>query len=246
MEDGAEFTLVQCIDLGRISYAAAYELQRAAHARVVASRPPIDAAFSSAQKAGVIYLLEHDPAVVTVSRRQGAQAHVLLSREQLAARDTECVETDRGGDVTWHGPGQLVVYLILDLNRLGLRVHGYLRMLEGAVISTLADFGVKGVRDEAATGVWVGPSPTRKICAMGVRLSRWVSMHGIALNVSCDLRQFDSIVPCGLAGRGVTSLARECPQCAPTIDEVKKVLARRLNEAISKAANAAESAHVAS
>lgn len=238
--DEAVQPMVEFIDLGAISYADAYDLQRATHERVVASRGAVDAPFSPALRAGVVYLLEHSPAVVTVSRRADAPKNVLLSREQLAARGIECVETDRGGDVTWHGPGQVVVYLILDLNRLGLRVHGYLRMLEGVVIATLADFGVHGVRDATATGVWVGAPESRKICAMGVRLSRWVSMHGIALNVSPQLSQFDVIVPCGLAGRGVTSVARELGTAAPTVDAVKKSLVFRLQLAISEAARAAE------
>lgn len=228
--------LVDFIDLGAVSYAHAYAIQREAHERVVAARPAMGAPFSAALRAGVVYFLEHNPAVVTVSRRQEARKHVLFSQAQLAERGVECVETDRGGDVTWHGPGQIVVYLILDLNRLGLRVHGYLRMLEGAVIETLADFGVVGQRDPAATGVWVND---RKICAMGVRLSRWVSMHGIALNVNPDLRQFELIVPCGLVGREVTSFERELSPKAPSPAEVKKALAFRLNDAILKAAHSA-------
>ena len=228
--------LVDFIDLGTISYAKAYLIQKETHERVVAARPAMSAPFSAQLRAGVIYFLEHDPAVVTVSRRIDARKNVLFSPEQLAQRGVECVETDRGGDVTWHGPGQLVVYLILDLNRLGLRVNGYLRMLEGVVIETLGDFGVVGERDPDATGVWVNG---RKICAMGVRLSRWVSMHGIALNVNPDLRQFDLIVPCGLVGRGVTSLESELAAKTPTLAVVKKALTFRLNSALSAAGRAA-------
>ncbi|MEI6878198.1 MAG: lipoyl(octanoyl) transferase LipB [Planctomycetota bacterium] len=231
--------LVEFIDLGALSYARAYAIQKEAHERVVAARPEMGAPFSAQLRAGEIYFLEHHPAVVTVSRRIDAQKNVLFSQEQLAQRGVECVETDRGGDVTWHGAGQLVVYLILDLNRLGLRVNGYLRMLEGVVIETLADFGVVGERDPCATGVWVNG---RKICAMGVRLSRWVSMHGIALNVNPDLKQFDLIVPCGLVGRGVTSLQSELASKAPTLAEVKKALAFRLNLALSAAGQAAAEA----
>jgi len=224
--------LVEFIDLGSISYANAYEVQRQAHERVVAARAPMDAPFCPSLRAGVVYFLQHNPAVVTISRRQEARKNVLASAEQLAARGIECVETDRGGDVTWHGPGQIVVYLVLDLNRLGLRVHGYLRMLEGAVLATLADFAVTGRCDPTATGVWVGES---KICAMGVRLSRWVSMHGIALNVNPDLESFDLIVPCGLVGRGVTSLKRELKVHCPSIGDVQNALAIRLNQAICAA-----------
>ena len=232
--------LTEYIDLGVISYAKAYEIQVASHARVVAARQPMDAPFSPAQRAGVVYFLEHVPAVVTVSRRIDARRNLLRTPEQLAALGVECVETDRGGDVTWHGPGQIVVYLILDLNRLGLRVNGYLRMLEGAVIETLAHFGVHGERDPGATGVWVG---NQKICAMGVKLARWVSMHGIALNVNPNLSQFDLIVPCGLLGRGVTSVDRESPSVAPDLPEVREVLAFRLQQAILSAAASAQALH---
>ncbi len=232
--------LVEFIDLGALSYTRAYEIQRDTHARVVAARPPLDAPFSAAARGGVAYFLTHQPAVVTVSRRVGAASNVLKSKAQLEVLGVECVETDRGGDVTWHGPGQIVVYLILDLNRLGLRVGGYLRMLEGAVIEALADFGIRGERDPTATGVWV---EGRKICAMGVRLSRWVSMHGIALNVNPDLAQFDLIVPCGLVGRQVTSVAKELGSGAPEFARVKQVLAFRLNQAIRRAATAAEAQH---
>lgn len=146
------------------------------------------------------------------------------------------VETDRGGDVTWHGRGQIVAYLVLDLNRLGLRVNGYLRMLEGAVIDTLAQVGIEGSRDVSATGVWVGE---RKICAMGVRLSRWVSMHGLALNVAPDLDQFGLIVPCGLVGRPVTSIQRELGSNSPGVAEMKRILQRNLAQHIESAGMAA-------
>ncbi len=224
---------VEVIDLGRISYADAYAIQRVAQEEVIAARGVGDPNRASA---GRIYLLEHDPAVVTVSRRVGAAKNVLVSAERLAALGIDLVETDRGGDVTWHGPGQIVVYLVLDLNKLGLRIHGYLRLLEQAVIDTLAGLGVAAARDETATGVWVG---SRKICAMGVRLSRWVSMHGIALNVEPDLSQFDLIVPCGLVGRGVTSLKRELADRCPSIAEMKALLAAKLVAALEDAATAA-------
>lgn len=118
-------------------------------------------------------------------------------------------------------------------------------MLEGAVIAALEDFAVTGMRDSTATGVWVGSPESRKICAMGVRLSRWVSMHGIALNVDPDLRQFEVIVPCGLAGRGVTSLAHELGSRAPTMATVKNALAARLAQAIAAAAQSADAANCA-
>jgi lipoyl(octanoyl) transferase len=159
-------------------------------------------------------------------------------------------ETDRGGDITYHGPGQLVAYPILDLNAFGLRLHSYMRFLEDVVIATIAGFGITGVRDPGATGVWVAPErggaeasapggAARKICAMGVRVSRWVSMHGLALNVTTNLAHFDLIVPCGLAGRAVTSMERELGAACPSMDEVKAALVRSLR---SRSAGPARSA----
>jgi len=169
-----------------------------------------------------VFLLEHAPPVVTVTRRVGAADHVLASDALLARHGIERVETDRGGDVTYHGPGQLVAYPILDLQRLGLKVHPYVRWLEQCVIDALAVDGIVGVRDPSATGVWVGEggAADRKIAAIGVRLSRFVSMHGFALNVAPDLAHFELIVPCGLQ-RPVTSLAAELGPRAPSLDAVK-------------------------
>lgn len=206
-------------DLGRVSYQAGLELQRARHAALVAERASGGGPMS-------VFMLEHDPPVITITRRPGAAAHLLATPERLAAHGVEVVETDRGGDITYHGPGQLVVYPILDLNVLGLRIHTYMRFLEDVIIDTLSVFGVSSDREEGATGVWVGTEtpPTRKIAAIGVRLSRWCSMHGLALNVDPDMSHFDLIVPCGLAGRNVTSLRRELGDNCPTLDEVKAAL----------------------
>src|SRR5690606_29440764 len=161
--------------------------------------------------------------------------HVLATPGLLARHGVELVETDRGGDVTYHGPGQLVAYPIVDLNRVGLRLHEYMRALEGAVIAAVAGFGVAGERDPAATGVWV-PGAVRgesaKLCAMGVRVRRWVSMHGLALNVTTDLSHFGLIVPCGLAGRPVTSLhallGDRCPPMAEGTAAVVRALGAQL------------------
>ncbi|MBT8484199.1 MAG: lipoyl(octanoyl) transferase LipB [Phycisphaerales bacterium] len=194
-------------DLGRVTYADGLALQRRLQAEVIAAR--------AATNPGPMHLLllEHDPPVITVSRRQGARANLIAGPGELAAAGVEVAETDRGGDITYHGPGQLVVYPILDLNRLGLRLHSYMRGLEQIVIDVLGELGIEGVHSPGATGVWVPGSgdapPTRKICAMGVRVSRWVSMHGLALNVATNLAHFDLIVPCGLSGCVVTSVERE-------------------------------------
>ena len=217
---------LQVTDLGRMPYAEALELQRRLQSEVIASRGEEGAGI------GHLLLVEHDPAVITVSRRPGARSHLLADPERLARLGVEVAETDRGGDITYHGPGQLVAYPILDLNRLDLRLHGYLRWLEDRVLETLARFGLAGHRDDDATGAWVGGRPVaddryegdRKICAIGVRVSRWVSMHGLAINVETDLSHFDLIVPCGLAGRPVTSLKQELGDDAPTMQQVKDVL----------------------
>lgn len=216
---------LRVVDLGRIGYRDALELQRAEHARLVASRDAVPAEMT-------LFLLEHDPPVITVSRRPDAGRHLLASPERLAREGIVVETTDRGGDITYHGPGQLVAYPIVDLNRIGLRIHGYMRLLEEIVIGTIAEFGLVGRRDEGATGVWIGEGGGRKVCAMGVRVSRWVTMHGLALNVAPDLGHFDLIVPCGLAGRPVTSLAVELGPSAPTVESVKWVLATRFAAAV--------------
>lgn len=207
---------IDVIDLGRMNYASAYRVQAEALEAVLASRA------SPAPILGRIHLVEHDP-VITISRRPSARTHLVASPEALARAGVTVAETDRGGDITYHGPGQLVVYPVLDLNALRLNLHAYMRLLEEAVIETCGRFGVRAGRDPSATGVWVG-SPPAKICAMGVRVRRWVTMHGLALNVTTDLSHFDLIVPCGLAGRAVTSLQRELGDACPTMPEVKRVL----------------------
>jgi len=212
-------------DLGQMPYDQALGIQRDLQQQVIHGRP-------TAVGCGYLLLVEHDPPVITVSRRAGARQHLIASETRLARAGVEVTETDRGGDITYHGPGQLVVYPILDLNVLGLRLLGYMRFLERIVIEALAVWGIEGRRDETATGVWVAGS---KICAMGVRLSRWVSMHGLALNVTTDLSHFDMIVPCGLAGRTVTSMQRQKGDACPSMAEVKDVVARGFDQAVATA-----------
>lgn len=184
---------------------------------------------------GRLLLVEHEP-VITVSRRPTATDNLSATPEMLAAAGVAVEPTDRGGDITYHGPGQLVAYPILDLNRLGLNLHAYMRLLEQVVIDTVAAFGVVGDRDESATGVWVAQPDANaaKIAAMGVRVRRWITMHGLALNVATNLDHFDLIVPCGLAGRSVTSLQRELGDAAPTMDQVKAKLVDRFNAAVDE------------
>jgi len=164
------------IDLGRMDYASALGVQLRAVERVKAGR-------DDPARPEFLLLVEHDPPVITVGRSGGA-AHVLQTREALAARGIELHESSRGGDVTYHGPGQLVVYPVIDLARHGRDVHRYLRDLEEVVIRLLAGRGLQGRRDPEYTGVWIG---REKVCAIGVAITRWVTYHGLALNVTADL-----------------------------------------------------------
>jgi len=217
------------IDLGRTPYAAAYEDQvRRVDDVIAARRQP-------GTTAGFLLLVEHEP-VITISRRPGAGKHLLATPAQLEHAGVIVAETDRGGDVTYHGPGQLVVYPILDLNLLNLGLHDYMRLLETAVIAACAGFGLAARRDPPATGVWVErDGATAKVAAMGVRVRRWVSMHGLALNVTTNLAHFDLIVPCGLAGRTVTSLERELGAACPPMERVKEVVTHELRTGVAAA-----------
>ncbi|MCX6587900.1 MAG: lipoyl(octanoyl) transferase LipB [Acidobacteria bacterium] len=198
-------------DLGVMRWGAAYALQT----ELVGQR-------QRGEIGDQLLLVEH-PHVVTMGRN-GQAAHLLASAEVLAATGIEYYETNRGGDVTYHGPGQLVGYPIVQLNEWKRDVHAYVRALEEVIIRVLADFGLTGERVAGATGVWTGGA---KICAIGVHLSRWVSSHGFALNVTTDLQYFQYIVPCGLT-KPVTSLRQL--GVAVSMDEVKSAVRRRFAE----------------
>ncbi len=220
-------------DLGRIPYEPASQRQLEEHARVLTWRED-----PRRNPAGVLLLLEHDPPVVTISRRPDARKHLLASPDLLASHNIQVRETDRGGDITYHGPGQLVAYPILDLNRLRWSLHHYVRTLEDVVMRACAQLAVHTHRDDSATGVWAGTrgAPNAaKLCAIGVRVRRWVTLHGLALNVTTNLEHFSLIVPCGLAGRPVTSLARELAGPVPPMNEVKRILAQQLSRAMHDA-----------
>ena len=184
-------------------YAEGLELQ----ARLVAER-------QAGRIPDTLLLLEHDP-VFTLGRNARAE-NVLLSEDALRAQGFAVFETGRGGDVTYHGPGQVVGYPILDLSPDRCDVHRYVRDLEEVMIRTCADYGIQATRVAGMTGAWVG---TEKIGAIGVRIARWVTSHGFAFNVSTDLSPFGLIVPCGIQDRGVTSLERLLGRSIP-LDEV--------------------------
>lgn len=169
------------------------------------------------------------PHVYTLGK-SGEENHLLINSEQLKSHGATFYKINRGGDITYHGPGQLVMYPILDLDQFFTDIHKYMRYLEEAVILTLSEFGIKAGRVKGLTGVWIdGGTPNeRKICAMGVKSSRWVTMHGIALNVNPDLSYFNHIVPCGIVDKSVTSMQKEL-QREMSINEVMESL--RINMA---------------
>ncbi len=156
------------------------------------------------------FLFVEHPHVYTLGK-SGDQSNLLINEQQLKDKNATYYKINRGGDITYHGPGQIVGYPILDLENFFTDIHKYLRLLEEVIIKTLAEYGVKSERSEGETGVWldVGTPFARKICAMGIRSSRWVTMHGFALNVNTDLGYFDNIIPCGIRGKAVTSLEAE-------------------------------------
>lgn len=181
-----------------------------------------------------LLLVEHPP-VITFGRRGGCDRHLLADPTELGTRGVEIVQSDRGGDITLHAPGQLVAYPIIRLNDHRLSVGGYVRALQSAVIAALAGFGITGERDPAAVGIWVRGQDDRaaKICAVGVRVKRGITMHGLALNVETDLSYFDLIVPCGLAGRGVTSMREVLGGKTPSMAMVKDTVGRELRSALT-------------
>ena len=212
---------MQIRDLGNLPYAQAWQLQESVHEQVLDGGEE------------TILLVEHPP-VITYGRRPGVDKNLLASAEQLNKLGVEIVQSDRGGDITFHGPGQLVVYPIMRLADHRLSVSGYVHLLEAIIIDTLAGFGVPGSTDPGAVGVWTGGGScaSEKVCAIGVRIRRGVTMHGLALNVTTDLNYFRLIVPCGLTDRPVTSLRKLLGDSAPAMPQVKakliELLAARL------------------
>ncbi len=188
------------LGLGRMPYADAQSLQRSLATRRIQRDLPHD----------LLLLVEHPP-VITLGRGSRAE-HLLAPREVLAAKGVELFETDRGGDVTFHGPGQLVGYPIYDLTEHRADLHWFLRAIEEALIRALAPFGLRGERRERYTGVWVN---RRKIASIGIHVRQWVTWHGFALNVTTDLSYFDLIVPCGIADVTMTSIQRELGERTP-------------------------------
>lgn len=177
-----------------------------------------------------LVLVEH-PHVYTMGK-SGVIDHLLLNEQQLNEKGAKYYKINRGGDITYHGPGQVVGYPILDLDNFFTDIHKYLRLLEETVILTLKEYGLKTGRSKGETGVWIdaGTPFARKICALGVRASRWVTMHGFALNVNADLGYFDHIIPCGIKGKAVTSLNVELGRKEVPMTEVQEKLLKHFGQ----------------
>jgi lipoyl(octanoyl) transferase len=212
--------VVQVRDLGRKDYKETWDYQESLFKEIVDVKIA-NRHLESPEPTPNFFLFVEHPHVYTLGK-SGDESNMLLSEKQLEAKGATFYKINRGGDITYHGPGQIVGYPILDLENFFTDIHKYLRLLEEIIILTLAEYGLKGVRSDGETGVWldVGTPFARKICAMGVRASRWVTMHGFALNVNADLGYFDNIIPCGIRGKAVTSLHVELGRTID-MDEVK-------------------------
>ena len=217
------------LDLGKIDYQDAWNLQERLLEKTVAQKIANRKEKDQVATNNFLLFCEH-PHVYTLGK-SGVVENLLINEIELQSIDAQFVKINRGGDITYHGPGQLVVYPILDLENFFTDIHRYLRLLEESVILTLDEFDIKADRYQGLTGVWidVNSSNPRKICAMGVRTSRWVTMHGLALNVNTDLSYFGHIVPCGISDKSVTSIQHEMSK-QMSMTEVKKVLRNKLKE----------------
>ncbi|MGD8427739.1 MAG: lipoyl(octanoyl) transferase LipB [Balneolaceae bacterium] len=196
---------VELYDLGRAPYRPVWDLQTAIQQRLVEEklqRRKKKGLYKPGEASNDVLLFVEHPHVYTLGK-SGDKAHLLKGLAELAEIDAEFIEIDRGGDITYHGPGQIVGYPIFDLGRHFTDIHKYLRYLEEVIIRVCRDYNVEAGRIEGLTGVWVGE---QKICAMGIRCSRWVTMHGFAFNINADLSYFNHIVPCGITDKEVTSL----------------------------------------
>ena len=214
----AEAGALEVRRLGVVPYAEALDMQKA----LVEER-------RAGRIQDLLLLLQHPP-VITLGVRTSSRSHITASDAQLTSLGIEVHETGRGGDVTYHGPGQIVGYPIIDLRPDRCDVHRYVRDLEEAMIRVCADYGVAAGRIEGLSGAWVGPG---KIGAVGVRISRWITSHGFAFNVSTSLRDFQLIVPCGIADRGVTSLEKETGR-ALSIDDVEERIIHRFAQVFER------------
>jgi len=220
---------IQFTDLGKLDYQKALDFQLK-HFEYIKNIKIKNRDHNTALQTPNYFFYVSHPHVYTMGRN-GNEKNILLNPLELKKKGISYFRTNRGGDSTYHGPGQIIGYPILDLDNFFTDIHKYMRNLEEVIILTLATYGLKGARSKGETGVWldVDTPNARKICAMGVHTSRWVTMHGFALNVNTDLSFFEGIIPCGITNKGVTSLAKELGK---TIDEalVKKEISEHFSQ----------------
>jgi lipoyl(octanoyl) transferase len=213
-------------DLGLMDYKACWDYQEKLFNRVITCKVANrDLAIDNQSPTKNYLLFVEHPHVYTLGK-SGNEKHLLVNDLQLQEKQAVYYKINRGGDITYHGPGQLVAYPILDLDNFFTDIHKYLRLLEDAVIFTLADYGINAGRSQGETGVWIEAEnklKARKICAMGVRCSRWVTMHGLGFNVNADLSYFNNIIPCGINDKAVTSMNKELGR-EVDMEEVKEKL----------------------
>ena len=217
-------------DLGHKDYKETWDYQESLFEEIVELKRKNRAENTNLPTPNYFLFVEH-PHVYTLGK-SGHIENLLIDEAALAKKGASFYKINRGGDITYHGPGQIVGYPIIDLENFFTDIHKYLRLLEEVIIRTLADYGIKGERSEGETGVWldVGTPFARKICEMGVRASRWVTMHGFALNVNTDLGYFDNIIPCGIRGKAVTSLNVELSKEKVDTEEVKTLILKHFEE----------------
>ncbi|MCO5247873.1 MAG: lipoyl(octanoyl) transferase LipB [Chitinophagales bacterium] len=213
---------VEIIDLGICDYKKTFEFQERLFNQIVEKKRTEE---SYTHGRNYLLLVEH-PSIYTLGKN-GDISHIVFNNENI-----EVLRVGRGGDVTYHGPGQLVVYPIFDLGQFGKSIKNYIHLLEEVIIQVLAHYRIKGERSEGETGVWIEPSlndKARKICAIGVRTSRWVTMHGLALNVNTDLSYFEKIIPCGIYNKDVTSIKKEVAK-EVLFEEAKALIIKSFEE----------------
>ena len=211
-------------DLGLLDYKKAVEYQTKIFNKIIDQKLKNRKSVNKEITQNHLIFVEH-PNVYTLGK-SGDINNLLLSKEDLEKKEIQFFNTNRGGDITCHGPGQIVCYPILDLDNFFSDIHKYLRYLEEVVIQTLNEFGIKSERSPDETGVWIEPKQisARKICAMGVKASRWVTMHGFALNVDNDLSYFENIIPCGISNKSVTSITNEIANQVDKYDVKEKII----------------------
>jgi len=221
---------VELQDLGRKDYKQTWDYQEKLFKGIVDTKIKNRREAANLETKNYFLFVEH-PHVYTLGK-SGDMSNLLVDEAQLAEKNATFYKVNRGGDITYHGPGQIVGYPILDLENFFTVIHRYLRFLEEMIILTLAEYGLKAERSTGETGVWldVGTPFARKICAMGVRASRWVTMHGFALNVNANLGYFDLMIPCGIRGKAVTSLNVELGKAAVDEAEVKAKLLKHFSQ----------------